>query len=126
MVISALKYHNFRNITAQELAPTEGFNIFWGKNAQGKTNLLEGIYLLGTLKSFRSSRSEDLIQFETERSQLSATINTAHVTRRLELTLEKQGKKITLDNKNVRKAEDVLGTLRPVLFSPEEVSRVKG
>ncbi|HDR46720.1 MAG TPA: DNA replication/repair protein RecF [Geoalkalibacter subterraneus] len=126
MLISALKYLNFRNIAAQELAPSQGFNVFWGQNAQGKTNLLEGIYLLGTLKSFRSSRIEDLLQFETDRARLSAKITTARVERHLSLILEAQGKKIELDGKAVRKATDVLGTLRPVLFSPEEVALVKG
>ena len=62
MQLTHLTLHNFRNIEKAELQPDRFFNIFYGLNAHGKTNLLEAIYLLGSLKSFRTSRNSDLIR----------------------------------------------------------------
>ena len=58
MQLVNLTLHDFRNIEATELQPHRYFNVFCGANAQGKTNLLESVYLLGSLKSFRSARNE--------------------------------------------------------------------
>ncbi len=126
MLIHALRYVAFRNITRESFAPAPGFNVFWGQNAQGKTNLLEGIYLLGVLKSFRAQRNDELIGLDHATARLEAAVTTAGVERHLDLRLSPQGKQIRLDGKGVRRAGEVLGTLRPILFSPEEVSLVKG
>ncbi|WP_305041450.1 DNA replication/repair protein RecF [Geoalkalibacter sp.] len=126
MLISALQLATFRNLATAALEPARDFNVFWGENAQGKTNLLEAIYLLGTLKSFRTQRNEELIRAGALQSRLEARVETAGVGHCLELLLDGPHKRVRIDGKQVRRAGEVLGILRPVLFSPEEVNLVKG
>ncbi|WP_305045491.1 DNA replication/repair protein RecF [Geoalkalibacter sp.] len=126
MQISTLQLSGFRNLATADLIPAPDFNVFWGQNAQGKTNLLEAIYLLGTLKSFRTQRNEDLICSGVAHSCLKAWVRTARVDHCLEIQLDGSHKRVRLDDKSVRRAHEVLGILRPVLFSPEEVHLIKG
>ncbi len=126
MQLTRLKYKNFRNIETIDFTPSEGFNIFWGDNAQGKTNLLEAIYLLGHLKSFRGARNPELIRSGSDQARLQGEVTNLAVNRRLELAIEQASKSVRIDGKKVRSGRDFFGFLRPVLFSPEEVSLVKG
>lgn len=126
MVLRQLVLHNFRNINKAEIVPETGFNILWGANAQGKTNLLEAIYLLGNLKSFRGARNEELVHGAAAHSSLKAKVECRGVTRTMELGIGRQGKSGRIDGKEARSAGGFLGLLRPVLFAPEEVGLVKG
>lgn len=126
MLISGLKFIGFRNLEQVEWSPDPGFNVIWGKNAQGKTNILEGIFLLATLKSFRTSRTDELIGHDRSESSVTGRVLTSQVQRHIEVQLTSQGKRVRLDHKPVRRAADVLGYLRPVLFAPEEVGLAKG
>ncbi len=126
MHIRRVAFADFRNVSGAELAPAPDFNIFWGNNAQGKTNLLEGLYLLGNLKSFRGSRNEELIAHGAGEARLEAEVFSRQVHRKISLSITRQGKKARVDGKNARAASDFFGYLRPVLFSPEEVGLVKG
>jgi DNA replication and repair protein RecF len=126
MHIQHLAMKNFRNLRQVEMTPDRGFNILWGENAQGKTNILEAIYLLGNLKSFRGARNEELIRHDCTRSTLAGDILFRDVRRRIELEIEARGKRGRVDGKEARSAGNFLGHLCPVLFSPEEVGLVKG
>ncbi len=126
MLIGGLKFSAFRNLHQVDWCPEPRFNVIWGQNAQGKTNILEGIFLLATLKSFRTSRTEDLIAHNCAESAVAGTVTTNGVQRHIDLHLSSQGKRVRLDRKPVRRAADILGYLRPVLFAPEEVNLVKG
>jgi len=126
MHIQYLAMKNFRNIRQVEMTPDKGFNILWGDNAQGKTNILEAIYLLGNLKSFRGARNEDLIRHDCLSSSIAGDIFFREVRRQIELEIDHQGKRGRVDGKEARTAGNFLGHLCPVLFSPEEVGLVKG
>ncbi|KIH77659.1 DNA replication and repair protein RecF [Geoalkalibacter ferrihydriticus] len=126
MVITSLNFIAFRNLTATKCTPAADFNVLWGQNAQGKTNFLEAVYLLGFLKSFRTQRNEDLISSGETHSRLQGNIASGPLSHHIELMIEPQQKRVQLDTKKVRKASDILGILRPVLFSPDEVNLVKG
>jgi len=121
-----LRYSSFRNLGCVDFEPAEGFNVLWGRNAQGKTNLLEGIYLLGHLKSFRTTTTQALIEREKRQAVIEAELDTNRVAHRLRLELHPQGKELTLDGKRPQRFSDVAETLRQVLFAPEEVMTVKG
>lgn len=126
MQLHALSLSGYRNLTNVEFLPDPDFNILWGLNAQGKTNILEAIYLLGALKSFRTSRTEDLIEQGRSEARIQAHIKNRITTRHLDYSLTPQQKSIRVDAKPIRKASDVLGIVHPILFSPEEIHLLKG
>ena len=70
MVIETLKLENFRNYEALDLSLDAGTNIFFGDNAQGKTNILESVYLCGTTKSHKGARDRDMIRFDREEAHI--------------------------------------------------------
>ncbi len=126
MVLNALHVRHFRNLAESELSWSPGFNVIWGNNAQGKTNLLEAIYLLGHLKSFRNARGGDFIEHQSEQAYVGGQVELGKVTHRIELALGKQGRTPSLNGKKVSKLSEFLGYLRPILFTPEEMGLVKG
>lgn len=126
MYLTQLTVRQFRNLTEAEINWGEGFNIVWGNNAQGKTNLLEAVYLLGHLKSFRGTRSADLIQAGQPAARLVGVMTSGDVRHQLEITLEEGGQTPRLDGKAVQKLSQFLGTLRTVLFTADELVLLKG
>jgi DNA replication and repair protein RecF len=126
MILKNLKLRYYRNLAAVDLSWNEHFNVIYGQNAQGKTNLLEAIYLLGHLKSFRSARGQDLINHTEETAWVGGVVNKSGVQRQIELGLQKNGRNPRVDGKTVNKLSQFLGHLRVVLFTPEELSNIKG
>lgn len=126
MKLQELHIHAFRNIDHAELAAGERFNIFHGRNAQGKTNLLEAIFLLGTMKSFRTARNRDLIQWGAPFSLLKGRIDKGGVAREIALVLSGEGKRARVDQKPLTKLSDFFGHLNVVAFAPEEIAMAKG
>jgi DNA replication and repair protein RecF len=125
-MLKKLYINSFRNLAQTDLSFDDGFNIFFGNNAQGKTNLLEAIYLLGTMKSFRQSRNSELIQWGASYGVLQGWVERDGVTREIALLLEKQGKRVKVDRKSVAKLSDFFGSLNVVAFSPDEMAMAKG
>ncbi len=126
MILENLKLHCYRNLVEVDLSWNKHFNVIYGQNAQGKTSLLEAIYLLGHLKSFRSTRGQELINHTAETAWVGAVINKGGVVHRLEIGLHKNGRNPKVDGKTVKKLSLFLGYLRTVLFTPEELSNIKG
>lgn len=121
MRIDKLYFEHFRNLKTQHVDPNTGINIIWGENGQGKTNLLEGIYLFAHLKSFRGAGNIDLIQAQWDNARIVATVNRAQVSRQLELKISPTGRSFLLDGKKPRPVESLLDALRAILFSPDEL-----
>lgn len=126
MILNNLKLRFYRNLAEVNLAWNEHFNVIYGQNAQGKTNLLEAIYLLGHLKSFRSARGQELIEHTAETAWVGAVVNKGGVIHKLEIGLQKNGRNPKVDGKTVKKLSHFIGYLRTVLFTPEELSNIKG
>lgn len=126
MILNKIYICSFRNLEETEISFGKKFNVFYGKNAQGKTNLLESIFLLGTMKSFRMARNGDLIKWGADYGLLKGWVEKENVTREISLLLEKQGKKAKIDQKTVAKLTDFFGSLNVVVFSPEEIAMVRG
>ncbi|GAM08496.1 DNA replication and repair protein RecF [Geobacter sp. OR-1] len=126
MILSRLSVQSFRNLAATTVEFGTGFNIFCGDNAQGKTNILESIYLLGTLKSFRMAKNPELIGWEKQFSLIKGLISDDGLNREVDLLLDQAGKKVRVDQKTVVRVADFFGILTVVLFSPEELTMVRG
>ncbi len=126
MKLNKIFIFSFRNIDEIELSPNEQFNILTGNNAQGKTNILESIYLLGTMKSFRVTRNSELIQHGSKHSILKGSVNRDDIARDITVLIEPSGKKAKVDNKTVSRLSDFFGCINMVVFSPEDTSMVKG
>jgi len=124
--LEELTVRRFRNVSEAKLSWGDGFNVIWGRNAQGKTNLLEAVYLLGHLKSFRGARSAELIQEGVEAARVSGRVTSGGVQHQLEVTIEERGQTPRLDGKTVQRLSQFLGTVRPVLFTADELGLLKG
>ena len=126
MFIRALRLRHFRNLSEVMITPNERFNIFTGANGQGKTNLLESLYLLSAVKSFRPQTNADLIEFGEKQALLEARVDRGGYERIVKIEVGDRGKKIFLNNNPVRNLSDFFGTLNVVMFGPEDISLMKG
>lgn len=101
-------------------------NIFIGPNAQGKTNLLEAIYVLALSKSHRTHKDKEMIQWEKEGARIYGDVERRYGTVSLDLSLQSQGKKAKINGLEQRKLSEYVGTLNVVIFAPEDLDLVKG
>ena len=108
MIIKSLKLKNYRNYDLLDLTFDPKTNILYGDNAQGKTNILEALYLSGTTKSHRGTKDRDMIQFGYDESHL-------------ETVVEKKG----IDKVPIRRASELFGIVHFVFFSPEDLNIIK-
>ncbi len=122
MLVRSLRLRDFRNLPAVEIEPGLRFNVIVGQNGQGKTNLLESVYLLAALKSFRSLRNAALIRHGAPNALCSAWIDRGGMRREVELTLRPRGRKVSLNGNTVRKLSDFFGLVNAVSFCPEDVT----
>lgn len=125
MYIQTLKLQNFRNYDSLELEFNKGINIIYGKNAQGKTNLLESIYVLGITKSHRSSIDNYLIQNDKEFLKISGIIKKNRFPQKMEFYLSNQ-KKLKIDDKSILKVSDYISRMNIIIFYPEDLEIIKG
>ncbi len=126
MRLSRLSLTDFRNYRTAALELPSGVSVFAGANAQGKTNLLEAIYVLGTYKSFKTSHNRDLIRIGASEAVVGGTVDDAGLARDLEVTLTPGGRRARVNRKPVRRLEDFFGACPVILFAPEDLSLVKG
>ncbi len=100
-------------------------NFLKGKNASGKTNMLEAIYLLGIGKSPRTPRDKELIRFDCERAYIKAVIEKKYRSHTIEFVLEKNAKKISIDGLPISRLSELVGVFNVVFFSPDELKFIK-
>ena len=125
MRLRHLAVSNFRNISTLHIEPGERFNLFYGLNGQGKTNLLEAIHLLGNPRSFRTSRLPELIRHGESRSQVRGAVESNGIQNQLRLMLETGGRRVEIDGKAVHRASELHGKLNAVVFSPDDSGMVR-
>ncbi|MEZ4404455.1 MAG: DNA replication/repair protein RecF [Kofleriaceae bacterium] len=126
MQVRALKLDGVRNLAPLALTPGPRFNVFAGDNGQGKTNLLEAVYVLAALRSFRTSTLAELIGHGRERATLRATVERAELARAYQVVIEPQRKTALVDDKPVRPIARYFGAFNVVLFAPEDLAVVRG
>ena len=126
MIVQSLSLADFRNYGLQTIEFSRGVNIFYGDNAQGKTNILEAIYLCSTNKSYRGSRDRDMIRFGCEEAHLKLIGEKREIPYRIDMHLKKnKSKGIAVNSVPIRKASELLGLLHVVFFSPEDLQLIK-
>ena len=126
MKIKSLKLKNFRNYELLKLDFDGSTNIFYGNNAQGKTNILEAVYLSGTTKSHRGAKDRDIIQFKHDESHIEMIVEKNGISYQLDMHLKKNSPKgIAVNKIPIRKASELFGIVNLVFFSPEDLNIIK-
>ena len=126
MFVESIELNNYRNFDSLKVEFSPGVNIFFGDNAQGKTNLLESIYVSGTLRSHRGSRDKDLIRFGEDEAHIRLFFRKDSLSHRLDVHLKKnKSKGVAVDGVPVRRSGELLGMMHIVFFSPEDLSIIK-
>lgn len=126
MKINNVKLTNFRNYSNSIIQFSDGVNFILGKNAQGKTNLLESIYLCAISKSPRTTKEKQMIKFDEPYAKVLLDFNTIGGNKNIEITLSNQNKKIIkINNIPIVKLTQLIGELNVVYFSPDELKLVK-
>ena len=126
MIIQSLELENFRNYGTLSVHFDSGTNILYGDNAQGKTNILEAVYLSATTKSHKGSKDKDLINFASEEAHIRTYVVKDGLENRVDMHLRKnKSKGIAINGQKIKKAADLLGLLNVVFFSPEDLSIIK-
>ena len=126
MYIKEIELNNFRNYKEQKVSFSKGVNIFIGKNAQGKTNLLEGIYLNAFGKSFKNVKDKELIKFGEEYCRIKTVSENEEGENTTEIVIKNDGRKgIKKDGVKVRRASELLDRIYIIVFSPEDLRIVK-
>jgi len=127
MIIKSLELENYRNYENISVEFDEGTNILTGENAQGKTNILEAIYLCSTTKSHKGNKDSEIIRFGYEESHLRSIIRKKDEDLRIDMHLRKgRSKIIALNMEKLKKTSELIGILNVVLFSPEDLNIIKG
>lgn len=126
MRIDRLELVNYRNYESLELNFSPEINVFIGENAQGKTNVMESLYVLSMAKSHRTSNDKELIRWDAEYGKIKADVYRKYGKLPLEITLSKKGKKAKVNHLEQRRLSDYIGQLNVVMFAPEDLHLVKG
>lgn len=126
MFIKELSLRNFRNVEEARLEFTDGINVLCGDNAQGKTNALEGIFLLSATKSFRHTKDADLVLFSKDEGTVSALYEEGGRDEEISTKILSSGKRsFFIDGIPCEKNNDAMGRIITVVFTPDHLSLVK-
>lgn len=126
MIIKSLELLDYRNYHELKIEFHSGTNILFGDNAQGKTNLLESIYLCGTAKSHRGSKDKELISHGMDESHIRIMIEKNQIPHRIDMHIKKNKPKgVAIDGIPIKKQSELFGMLNLVFFSPEDLNIIK-
>lgn len=126
MIIKSLELSDYRNYESLNIVFDKGTNILYGDNAQGKTNILEAIYMSATTKSHKLSKDQEIIKFDKQESHIRTYIEKDDIETRIDMHLRKsKSKGIAIDGIKIKKATELLGLLKVVFFSPEDLCIIK-
>ena len=126
MIIKGLELNNFRNYDFLNITFDKGTNILYGDNAQGKTNILEAIFVSATTKSHKGSKDKDMIRFGQEEAHIRTYLEKEGMEERVDMHLRSsKSKGIAISGQKIKKASELLGLLNVVFFSPEDLNIIK-
>lgn len=128
MLLKKIYFHNYRNYQQEKINFNDNINVIIGENAQGKTNLMEGIYYLATGRSFRNNKDSEIIQWEKDFCTIKGLLIKKNTSRNfnLEINLQKnKNKEIKINGVKQKKISELLGYLQVILFSPEDLKIIK-
>ena len=126
MQIDKIKLVNFRNYVNQEIVFDKHTNILYGNNAQGKTNILEAIYLLATTKSHRGSMDKDMIRLEQKEAFIHGYFTDRHIHFNIDINLKKsKAKQVSVNKIKLNRLNELIGKVNVIVFSPEDLEIIK-
>ena len=125
MWLEKLKLKNFRNYEEQEIEFNKNINIIYGENAQGKTNIIEAIFISSLGKSFRAGKDKEVIKFNKEIAEIETIYNKSDRDGKIKINISDK-KNIFINNIKIKKLSEILGNINIVLFSPDDINILKG
>lgn len=126
MIIKSIELCNFRNYEREEFHFHEGTNVLYGDNAQGKTNVLEAIFVGGTTRSHKGSKDSDMIRKGTQEAHIRYFVEKNNRTFRVEIHLRRgKTKGIAIDGIPIKSSKELMGLSNIVFFSPEDLGIIK-
>ena len=126
MIIKSLELSDYRNYESLLINFDKGTNILYGDNAQGKTNILEAIYMSATTKSHKLSKDKEIIRFGKKEAHIRTIIEKDDIETRVDMHLRSsKSKGIAIDGVKIKKAAELMGLTKIVFFSPEDLSIIK-
>jgi len=124
--IRNIRVNGYRNLKKQTIELDTGINLFIGDNGQGKTNTLEAIHLLATLRSFRNTNIRDIICHDDQEAEIYGSVISRDVPLELRILITKEGRRLWMGQRSVSVLSDYLGSLKVVAFTPDDLDMVKG
>lgn len=126
MYISSLNISDYRNYSSLNIEFDKGTTILYGDNAEGKTNILEALYLSATTKSHRGSKDRDIIKFDKEEAHIKVNVIKNDINHKIDMHLRKnKSKGVAIDGLSIRKSGELFGIVNIIFFSPEDLSIIK-
>lgn len=126
MYINSLELSHYRNYESLSIGFDPGTTILYGDNAQGKTNILEAVYISGTTKSHRATKDKDIIQFGQDEAHVRLHLTKHDVKHRIDMHLRKnKSKGVAVDGQSIKRSGELFGIIHMIFFSPEDLSIVK-
>ena len=125
MQVNSIKLNNFRNISSIELEACDGVNVIYGENAQGKTNILEAMWLFTGCKSFRGAKDNELIKFGENFSKINLEFSDNLREKKSEIIIADKKKNASLNGVSLRSTAELIGSFYAVIFSPVHLSLIK-
>ena len=125
MWIKNIKIKNFRNYNQEEINLEKNINIFYGKNAQGKTNIIEAIFLCSLGKSFRAKKDNEMIKLNEENAIVEIEYEKSDRDGKIKIEIGNK-KNIYLNGIKIKKLSELLGNLNIVIFTPDDINILKG
>ena len=126
MILKKIELHNFRNYESLMTRFYKGINIIYGDNAQGKTNLLESIYVLGLTKSHRSFIDDNLIKNGCESLMIKGIVSGGLFDKELQITIDNKSKGYKIDDNSIKKVSDYISNMNIIIFYPDDLETLKG
>lgn len=126
MILTNLQLKNFRNYDNLDLSFNKKINIFIGNNAQGKTNILESIYVLSLTKSHRTNKDLFLIKKNSLFTKIIGTINDNDKNTKYEVLINENGKRVSINDKPLKKVSEYLSKINAIMFCPDDLEIIKG
>ena len=126
MIIKSIDLQNFRNYSLERISFDEHTNILYGDNAQGKTNILEAVYVSGTTKSHKGSKDYEMISFDCDESHIKAIVSKKNIDYRIDMHIKKnKNKGIAVNGVPIKRAVELYGIVNIIFFSPEDLNIIK-
>ena len=126
MIIKSVELKDFRNYEVLSMDFSKNTNILYGANAQGKTNVLEALYVCATTRSHRPAKDKDMIKFGSNEAHIRIIVEKSGIDHRIDMHLKKsKSKGVAIDGVPIKKSSELLGFMNVVAFSPEDLAIIK-